>query len=1023
MSDVTDLRRPLVPTSREQELGVEMADYDYVDAGPPPPPKISVGDAIRSWAKTADPRSIDGPLRPLVIISIVGFIASWDAAAFGILLPDIQSEFGLNVGFLIGLGNLMAIIGLVVAVPFGYLADRVSRVRMLQIGALFGGGSAIAQGLAKDVSGLAAARVVGGVGGAVGEPAGLPLFTDYYPSHSRARVFAFMAATGAVGALIGPVIAGRAANALGWRGAIVLLSVLATVAGLLTFLLKEPKRGYLDRLEAGATEEQAQQEQKPMSFGESARAAYSIVTLRRLWYAAPFLYVGGAGLSVLMALYFAQVFQLDAGQRGTIASLGAAAGLLGLILSGPVADRVLAVRPGRLITMLGLIVLGQCVVLLVFTASPWLWLSVGITLPLGFVSALLAPATITVTSLVIPARVRGMGLQMSAPFALIGILGLQIMTPYFNRVGVRQGFLLVVPFLAIGGLIILSAASGVERDIRAARAAAMADQEAARARASGRSKMLICRDVDVDYDGVQVLFNVDFDVEEGDIIALLGTNGAGKSTLLRAIAGIREAANGAIFLDGVDITHVPPHENAANGIVMMPGGNAVFPTLTVAENLRTAGWMYREDEDYLAQRTDEVLAFFPVLRDRLDQPAGNLSGGEQQMVGLGQAFLMKPRLLMIDELSLGLAPAIVEQLLDILRRIHQQGTTIILVEQSLNVALTIAERCVFMEKGEIRFEGTTEELMGRPDLVRAVFMGGGTSARTSTRATAGAGEHHDVLRATDVALSFGGVRALTGASLDVRAGEIVGIIGPNGAGKTTLFDVISGFLTPDTGTVLVGDVDVAGLDPDARARLGLNRSFQNARLFPSLTVRENISVALERRATKNPIQALLWTPGQRKAEDRLRRRVDGFVELLGLGAYADKFVGELSTGTRRAVDVACVMAAEPTVLLLDEPSSGLAQAETEELGPVLTRIVRETGCGMLVIEHDLRLITSVSHRLVAMELGATIAIGTPDEVVNDPRVLASYLAASDDVISRSGSRIAALTAVLAADPDHQETRT
>jgi branched-chain amino acid transport system ATP-binding protein len=147
--------------------------------------------------------------------------------------------------------------------------------------------------------------------------------------------------------------------------------------------------------------------------------------------------------------------------------------------------------------------------------------------------------------------------------------------------------------------------------------------------------------------------------------------------------------------------------------------------------------------------------------------------------------------------------------------------------------------------------------------------------------------------------------------------------------------------------------------------------------------------------------------------------VDGLLELLGLGRFADKFVNELSTGTRRAVDLACIMAAEPKLVLLDEPSSGLAQAETEELGPVLLRVARETGCGMLLIEHDLPLITAVSDRLVALELGAVIAQGPPAEVVAHPRVLASYLAASEDVLARSGTRMAAIAAALTDVPSRK----
>ncbi|TAL22422.1 MAG: ATP-binding cassette domain-containing protein, partial [Frankiales bacterium] len=242
-------------------------------------------------------------------------------------------------------------------------------------------------------------------------------------------------------------------------------------------------------------------------------------------------------------------------------------------------------------------------------------------------------------------------------------------------------------------------------------------------------------------------------------------------------------------------------------------------------------------------------------------------------------------------------------------------------------------------------------------------------------------------------------------------------IGPNGAGKTTLFDLVSGFTTPDRGSVLLAGVDVTGATPDARARAGLGRSFQSARLFPALTVRECIAVALERRAVRNPLLAAVWAPQVRASERRLSRRVDRLVDLLGLEAYADATLAELSTGSRRAVDVACILASEPSLLLLDEPSSGLAQAETEALGPLLARVVRETGCGMLVIEHDLPLVTSLSDRMVAMEGGAVLVTGTPAEVRSDPRVLASYLAASDDVVQRSG-RMAALAAVLE-DPDER----
>ena len=203
--------------------------------------------------------------------------------------------------------------------------------------------------------------------------------------------------------------------------------------------------------------------------------------------------------------------------------------------------------------------------------------------------------------------------------------------------------------------------------------------------------LLDIQDLRASYGAVEVLRGIDFTVAKGEIVALLGTNGAGKSTLLKAISGLVDPIAGSIAFDGRDITHADAVTTSKLGIIQVPGGRAVFPTLTVAEHFRCGTWLYAsEDEAEVQARVDRVLELFPRLRERWDQMAGNLSGGEQQQLGLGMAFVAKPRLLIIDELSLGLAPTIVEQLLDIVRAIHDQGCTIVLGEQSVNVALTIA---------------------------------------------------------------------------------------------------------------------------------------------------------------------------------------------------------------------------------------------------------------------------------------------------------------------------------------------
>jgi branched-chain amino acid transport system ATP-binding protein len=508
----------------------------------------------------------------------------------------------------------------------------------------------------------------------------------------------------------------------------------------------------------------------------------------------------------------------------------------------------------------------------------------------------------------------------------------------------------------------------------------------------------------VHYSGTQVLFGVDLDIDEGELVALLGTNGAGKSTLLRAISGVSQPSGGAVFFDGRDTTHAPAHELARAGVVQMPGGKGVFPTLTVADNLRMAGWSQPAAE--ADQRVEAVYAFFPRLAERRATLAGALSGGEQQMVALGQAMVMKPRMLLIDELSLGLAPAVVEQLLQAVVALHEAGTTIVLVEQSVDLALSVAQRAVFMEKGEVRFDGPAAELRDQPGLLRSVYLSGTRAGKRPSPQRERVGvDAPVVLQVEGISVSYGGIRALEGASLTVRAGEVVGLIGPNGAGKTTLFDAVCGFAATSAGTVVVAGHDVTSAEPRERAALGLARSFQDAKLFPALTVGENLLLALHRHAglDTSAAMAALWMPSARRGEAALRRRADAVVDVFGLGSFRDKTPAELSTGTRRIVDLALQMAREPDILLLDEPSAGIAQAEAEELGPLLDRVRRDLGCGLLVIEHDMSLLTSLCDRMVGMVLGRTVVEGSVTDVTSDPRMVAAYLGTSARTLARSGT--------------------
>jgi branched-chain amino acid transport system ATP-binding protein len=310
-----------------------------------------------------------------------------------------------------------------------------------------------------------------------------------------------------------------------------------------------------------------------------------------------------------------------------------------------------------------------------------------------------------------------------------------------------------------------------------------------------------------------------------------------------------------------------------------------------------------------------------------------------------------------------------------------------------------------MEKGEVRFVGPTAELLERDDLARSVFFDGARPvAQVAERAPVEA-DAEVVLSVEDLSVAFGGIQALDHVSLQVRAREVVGLIGPNGAGKTTLFDLVSGYLVPTGGRVLLFGDDVTRRPPYARARAGLGRSFQDARIFPSLTVAENLALSMERHLlVRDHVAAGLALPAVRELEQDIAWSVADLVELMHLGAFRDKFVSELSTGTRRVVDVAMAMAHDPTVLLLDEPSSGIAQRESEALAPVLARLRDETGCALLLIEHAMSLVTALSDRVVALDVGRVVAEGDPAAVLQDARVVSSYLGGDPAAIARSDPR-------------------
>ena len=948
---------------------------------------------------------------PLVVLFGLNAVDELDRTAFGILLPNIRDEFGLDNTKVLGLVALSSIAALALQVPIAQCADRSKRVPLAVAGALIWAMFSGMTGLATGVVVLTIARSGSSLGKAVIDPTHNSLLADYYPIAARSKVFSTHRAANAVGAFIGPLSAGLLAYAFGWRVPFIIFVVPTIVFAVLALKLHEPVRGKWEREAMGASDEVANTEETVPSFAESWRTVQKIHTLQRLWWSLPFLATALIGFVVLASLMYEQQFNLDERGRGVAAAVSEPFQLLGLVLGTRYITKHFMTDMRGLIRFISRVAILTSLASVAFALSPNVVVAVAINCVISATLAVVGPGILVALSLAIPSRARATGFSVASLWVIPGLLILPLIGWISTEVGIRWGMLTLVPLFVIGSLILGTAQNTIDADIAQVWQASAARSEALYQRRRGEADLLLIRNLDAGYGGRQVLFGVNFDVKEGEIVALLGTNGAGKSTLLKSISGVVEADRGAVILDGRDVTHAPPNEIAALGISQMPGGQGVFGGLTVNENLQLAGWTRRHDPTGRAEAVEEVLTMFPLLRDRLHRDAGDLSGGQQQMLALGMAFVAKPRVLLIDELSLGLAPVIVGQLLPIVQRVADQGTAVILVEQSVNVALSVAQRAYFMERGTIRFSGPTSELLDRKDLLRSVFLAGAAVSETSEAPAIAASKSPDdsgaapLLEVTEIAVAFGGNRAVNGTTFVVRPHEIVGMIGPNGAGKTTIFDLISGFVPVDSGRIELQGRDITNLGASDRAGAGLGRSFQDARLFPDMTVRETLAVALERWVkSRSALSAALRLPAVYDDEERTALRVHELIELMNLGDYQNSFVRELSTGTRRVVDLACIAAHRPVMVLLDEPSSGIAQREVEALAPVLRRLRDEMGASLLVIEHDIPLISSISDRLVALDQGAVLAEGPPADVLNHADVIESYLGNNAAARERSGTR-------------------
>lgn len=690
----------------------------------------------------ADPMSVrrglrlGGPAAFLVLLAL-NSLDELETSVMAVLAPDIRDTFGMSDGMIVFLsasGGAVLVLG---AVPMGWLADRFRRGLIIGIASAVFGAMVFLSGLAANAFTLFVARFGAGVAKANTLPVHSSLLADTYPIEVRGRLGAITGTAGRVCAALSPLVVGAIAATAGgiegWRWAYYLLGLPVAVLAVAAFFLPEPPRGQWEKADVLHTVVDDDDEPPPISIEAAFARLGAITTLRMVVLGFSAIGFGLFTYPVLANLFIEDRYGLDAAGRGAVATVAALATLALLPFVGAYYDRLYRRDPARALRLVGLLILPSGLLTPVQFLMPNAVLFTLCSLPLVVLLSAAFTMIGPLLQAIVPYRLRALGTALGMIYVFfIGATGGALLSlPITNAWGPEWAVpLLLTPSTVAGGLFILRGSRSVRGDL-ALVAAELRDEQAEHERRAADPDgvpVVQVSGVDFSYGPVQTLFDVSLEVAPGEVLALLGTNGAGKSTILRVITGVGTPERGVVRLAGRDITYVAPEQRVRMGIVSLAGGDGVFPTMSVRENLEMGAFVLRANRGLVRTRTERVLTTFPELRTRLDETAGDLSGGQQQMLAFAMALLHDPEVLLIDELSLGLSPVLVGELIAVVERLRAEGLSMIVVEQSLNVALAIADRAVFLEKGRVRFTGPTAELAARDDLARAVFLGASAGA-------------------------------------------------------------------------------------------------------------------------------------------------------------------------------------------------------------------------------------------------------------------------------------------------------
>ena len=664
------------------------------------------------------------------LIGMLGFVETLETSAFAVIAPDIQKTLDVSDATIGAIGGAFGILFLLGSIPISSLADRAPR--RLVVGAAMSLWSVVivVTAAVTNAFSLFVARMGAGLGQSYYIPVAGPMLMDGYPIGARAKIFATSGSFQMAGQALGPVVAGAtvaiAGGDEGWRWVFIVMGILGAPLAIAAFFLREPRRGRHEMQAVLGAELAEADDELPISLSVAFERLRKIESF--YYFLTGMAAIGFALFStmIFINLYLEDHFGLTPFERGAFGSLTILPGFIGAALAGKRADGLFRENPARAMVFIGALVVAFGAFQVVGLWMPNVW-SFGILLAISFGFSRAAFAILPgVIAGVIPYRLRSRGTALVGIYMFVfgAFLGAILTGMMSDAIGERAALTIVIlPATLIGGALMAHGSRFIAGDIAMVVEELHEErEEAERMQASdGDAPVLQVRNLDFSYGKVQVLFDVAFEVRKGEALALLGTNGAGKSTILRVVSGLGVPQRGVIRLNGRTITYADPEVRARLGVVQLSGGKAVFPGLSIEQNLEMAGFRYSPDE--CEQRMERAYDVFPMLYERRSRAAGDLSGGQQQMLALAMTLMHDPEILIIDELSLGLAPLTVQELLVVIERLRSEGQTMIIVEQSLNVALAVADRAIFLEKGQIRFEGPAQELAERDDLARAVFLG------------------------------------------------------------------------------------------------------------------------------------------------------------------------------------------------------------------------------------------------------------------------------------------------------------